>query len=120
MDSNENKRKEPRLHAFWKVYREDITWGYLIDLSENGLKVWLNKDEEVKDNDFNIHIHPPKELELDIIDLNVHRIWMNPSKSQRFNEIGCQFNNLTEQQKGHLTKLIVFFKKYNTKEEAIY
>ncbi len=117
MSNSQNQRKSARLHAFWKVYRDDITWGYLIDLSETGVKVWLNKDEEVNEDNFTIRIRPPREFNIDAIDFEVRRIWMNPNKSLRFNEIGCQFRNLTEDQKKQLTKLITFFEKYNPKEE---
>lgn len=110
---NMDKRKDTRLHAFWKVYRDDITWGYLIDLSESGVKVWLNKEEEVSEEDFVIRIRPPKEINIEAIDFEVHRIWMNPNKSLRFNEIGCQFTKLDDNQKKQLEQLISFFKKYN-------
>ena len=115
----ENKRKNVRLQAFWKVYRQNVSWGYLIDLSESGVRVWLNKDEKIGNDNFTIKIHPPKELNIDEIDFNVSRIWTNPDKSQRFNEIGCTFNGLTDDKKEQLNQLIIFFKKYNPTEDVV-
>ncbi len=115
----DNKRKFERLSAFWKVYRDEISWGYLIDLSETGVRVWLNKEEKIDEAKFSIRINPPKELNLDSIDLAIQQIWMNPNKSQRFIEIGCKFQSLSGSQKKQLDQLILFFKKYNAKEEAL-
>jgi len=108
-----NKRQDQRLHAFWKIFKGNANWGYLIDLSTQGVKVWINKEEELTDDNFEITIQPPKELQIESIVFMVHRIWMNTEKSPRFNEIGCQFTDISEKQNELLGKLFSFFQKYN-------
>lgn len=108
-----DKRKEPRFNAFWKVYKNDFSWGYLIDISENGLRVWLNKEEELEEEIFEIRIHTPYELEGDVMDFKIKQIWVNSERSHHFNEIGCQFKDLEDSQKTHLNILIDYFKTYN-------
>lgn len=108
-----DKRKEPRFNAFWKVYKNDFSWGYLLDISENGLRVWLNKDEIVDDESFDICIHTPYELEGDSMDFNIKQVWTNSDRSHHFNELGCQFNELNEDQKKYLNTLIEYFRTYN-------
>ncbi len=113
MNASAKRRKNNKLNAFWKVYRKDLTWGYLIKLHEKGIKVLLNKDEEVSDDKFTIKIDPPKEVNIDSIDVGIHQLLVNTDNSIQFNEIDCQFHRLTIEQKSKLKQLIRTFKKDN-------
>jgi hypothetical protein len=113
MNTNINKTKNTKLNAFWKVYREDITWGYLIKLNEKGLKVLLNKEEKINDDKITVKINPPEEINIDSIDVGIHQLLIKPNTSLQFNEIDCQFHRLTVEQKSKLKQLIRTFEKDN-------
>ncbi len=104
------KRQTDRHTAICKFLVEKDKSGYLMDISKSGAKLWVAKDKEVVDP-FSIEIVLPYDVQNKSIDLNLNPVWKDETKSIRFNEVGCQFDNLDSKSKEKLDKIIDLFHK---------
>lgn len=113
MNATKEMRQSKRVDTFWLVYQKDekALLGYITDLSESGLRFWISREVKIKDDNFSIRVHPPQEIGIDSIDLDVHKTWIQKESNRPFYEGGGEFNNLTFQQKKNIDKLLSFFSK---------
>lgn len=110
VDMNDiDKRKENRLDVYWKVFYGEHLWGYVLDLSLNGIRMILNKDHISESDEFLIRIRPPKELDFADVELQVKKIWVKDSNSKKFYEVGCEFGDLSSEQSSKLDKMYHYF-----------
>lgn len=111
-DNFVEKRKYIRTNTFLKIYMdEDSMWGYLVDVSQYGLKAWLDKSENEVEDNFSLYIRPPKVFNIGDVEFEVEKVWVNYNKSTRYSEVGCRFKDLSEEQKAKLRQIIHFFQE---------
>ena len=119
MDEQENKRSQERHEGFWKVYKADadskneIEIGFLFDLSDTGLKLWIKQRLQIKEEFFSIRIHPPKELKLDSMNFNI-QVMRKSGTGGPYIELGCQFTDSSIIQRDNVKKLISYFDSHET------
>lgn len=113
INTSQNNRTDQRHHAFWKIYHQDNPFGYLVDLSQSGIKAWIKSHEKVPEGLFHIRLNPPKKVSDKPVEFEVEQVWCNTFKGNRLIEIGCQFTNLSQDKKEILDQLITFFDKLN-------
>ncbi|MDH4129651.1 MAG: PilZ domain-containing protein [Spirochaetota bacterium] len=117
MESLDDKRNITRQKGFWKVYHrikgsdKEINLGFLFDISETGVNLWVHRTVEIDENEFIIIIHSPEELNLGNMDFLVHKVWKVGLGTNPYHELGCTFKDLSTQQKKYLYKLKAFFEK---------
>ncbi len=107
MQTSTEQRQERRVTAFGPIYRKRTTWGYSINISETGMKIWINEDDIP--TDFQIGIKHPDKLAAKPVSFDVEKVWVKPQKSKQLIEVGCQFKNLSEQQQDYLKTLIEYY-----------
>ncbi len=107
------QRKEQRFDSFWLIYllENDQFLGYLIDLSESGMKVWCIQQNLLKQLNFAVKIIPPREIEMEHMIFDIKVVWEDIKDHHSFVEIGCNFINLAQHQLDNITLLINTFSK---------
>ncbi len=116
---NDDRREYQRIDAFWKLYRDDYLWGYLLNMSKVGMKVWLDKENEMSGDTFMVQIRLPSEFELESVSFKVQCVWVIKSKTSIFNEIGCRLLDITPEQKEVIDQLFEFFNKLNAVDKKV-
>ncbi len=109
MKNTDDKRKQKRVSTHCRVFLENGLGGYLIDITRQGVKIWLDKHKDFKSESLCIGIRFLKNEDQQTLHFNLHTIWCNTHKSQYFNEIGCQFQDLSTEQETQLNELIRHF-----------
>ncbi len=113
---NDDRRRERRIIAMWKAHLNENLPCFLNNLSQSGLKLWIDKGLELPRNSVSIQIDsPPVRFLNDKIHFELEVVWVNPEQSDSYNEIGCQFQGLSEQQHKQLRELLIYFYNIQSK-----
>ncbi len=104
-----DKRDNSRIPAFWRIYRDDKEWGYSVNLSHGGIKIWINEDD-IPD-DFDLGLQHTERFAISSVYYSVKKVWIRLGVVNQFNELGCQFNQFNRDLENHLRELILFFNK---------
>ena len=107
-----DRRSKKRINTFWLAFNkeEKTVLGYITEISEIGMKIWINKND-LKNNPFSIYLSPPKQVSPDSVDFDLIKVWNEEKVNRNFIEIGCKFKELSEEQENIVYKLIDFFKE---------
>jgi len=113
MSAVDERRRTSRHDLFWVVNQEDqqSLLGYLVDLSESGMRVWLKLNYQAKESNFTVCLLPPNKLELPHFVIDVRKVWLGKDETDTFDEIGCEFVGLNVEQKKSLAKMLSFFQE---------
>jgi len=111
LETSSDRRFNQRINTFWLAYNKDdkTVLGYITEISAVGLKIWVNKDD-LHDNTFSIYINPPSKISNSPIYFTLLRVWREENVKRNFIEMGCKFENLSDEQKIIVSNLINFFK----------
>ncbi len=116
------KRKSQRLEWMGSVYKKgDVatSLGLILDFSERGVKLWVDSYKVPEEEIFTIRLLPPGGTHIThSLDFEVHKVWSTIPKSTNYTKVGCEFTNLTSQQKEYLEKLKTYFETLNDQEPA--
>ena len=111
--TSENHRHSERHEGFWKVYlkkdSEEINLGFLFDLSEDGIMLWIHKEQKDLPQFFTIRIYLPADLGGGHLDLDLELVRKSGLGLSPYIEGGCHFVSLDEGQKIKVEKLIEYF-----------
>lgn len=108
----EEKRETDRTQVFWILHGENertqtqIPCGYLVDLSETGIKLWIDNDREIKNQEFEIDIHPNKLLNIESLTLTIEQARIKPNNVSHYHEVGGQIKDISHNDKSKLLNLI--------------
>ncbi len=106
------KRAAERNKIFWTIVRKDslendeIGLGFLLNISEKGMNIWIDHQQKLDTEDFNIILYPPENLDSEIIELSVRQVWTEYHNNGSMIEIGCEFVNLSPEQKERINGLV--------------
>lgn len=106
------KRNNDRAQVFWLLHGQNkrtqtqIPCGYIIDLSETGIKLWIDNNREINNGEFEIDIHPNKSLKMDSLTLTIQKARIYPNKVSHFHEVGGTIKDISEDEKSKLLVLI--------------
>ncbi len=108
------KRKEKRFMVFWRIFLNKNNLGYLVDISNSGLRFWV-KEDDIPDS-FAVSIQHPEKPENEKVCFEVNKIWLKKLECNHFYEIGCRLVNVNDDQQDSLTEFIDYFtrKKVHT------
>ena len=113
----DEKRRSYRVRTSWKVYdnRGSVSRlvGYLMNISESGAKIYLQKEKKMEGKNFKIKITPPASFTIQAFEVEVKKIW---EREEAFLEVGIQFLSITERVLELLKDLI---RKFNYDKKAL-
>ncbi|MDH5680645.1 MAG: PilZ domain-containing protein [Spirochaetota bacterium] len=111
--AGENHRHSERHEGFWKVYlvkdSEEIDLGFLFDLSDDGIMLWIHKEQKDLDKLFSIRIYLPADLGGGQLNLDLELVRKTGLGLSPYIEGGCHFVSLDGDQKILVDKLIEYF-----------
>ncbi len=109
--TSQEKRKTGRVTAFWRIYHKKKVWGYSVDISTKGMKIWVH-EKNIPD-EFTVGLKHPEKYHAEPIYFDVKKVWMVPRqyRNREYIEVGCQFRNLTPQQNEYINDFIHYYKK---------
>ncbi len=108
----DEKRASERSKIFWTIVRKDslendeMGLGFLLNISEEGMNIWIDHQQKLDTEDFNIILYPPENLNSEVLELSVHQIWTKHHNNGSMIEIGCEFVNLSSEQKDRINDLV--------------
>ncbi len=111
IDRISEKRNNTRHKIFWTIIQKNPqdkrinALGYLLNISETGINIWIDKNQNFDDKDFNIILQPPDGIEFEPIDMNVHQVWTKIHEDDSLIEMGCSFNELNDVQRNKIQEL---------------
>ncbi len=104
------KRIAERYRTSWKIYdgreSQKILVGYIMNISETGAKVYLQKAKKITDKQFKITFISPAEWNISPISLLCNKVW---EKDQAFFELGFQFITNNDDDKEKVKNFIRLF-----------
>ena len=112
MESKDERRESTRHKTFWTVIRSDpstnkeIGLGFLLNISETGMNIWINKEHQFEQTDFSIKLYPPEDLDVEPINLIVHQVWTKFHENSSLVEMGCEFVDLAHFLREQINQLI--------------
>ena len=114
--NTDNHRHSRRQEGFWDVYLitesgEETQLGYLFDISDNGINLWVHKTMKNLDPCFKIRIHLPYEVSGDYLDIDLEQVRKSGLGLSPYIEVGCHFTQLGDQKKKIVEELIDYFDK---------
>ncbi|GMT50315.1 MAG: hypothetical protein IEMM0008_1854 [bacterium] len=103
------KRKYKRIKIFpmtVKLVTDSKTFlGFISDLSSTGLLVCLH--DNIADIDqFSIKIPLPKSFGSQVLTIDSHQVWVNQLSNLEYNQVGCEFLDVNDEQAKTLEQLI--------------
>ncbi len=110
----ENYRQSERTEGFWKIYKlssesdEEFELGYIFNLSDHGINLWINKRIETPNKDMSIRIYLPEDIPGEKIDLDIEIIY-HKGRIGPYIEIGCSYKFLNNEKKIIIDKLQKYF-----------
>ncbi|MDH4128454.1 MAG: PilZ domain-containing protein [Spirochaetota bacterium] len=111
MKDPKEKRRFIRHKTFWTIVtkddnNQDIDLGFLLNISETGLNVWINQDQKLTSDSFVIWLYPPENEQFDPIEIKVRSIWTKTHEQKSLIEMGCEFIDITNEHKFIINQLI--------------
>lgn len=102
LPKNNDRRECERIYSFIKIYYENRIFGYILDLSKEGMKLLLPK----KLHKLNLSIKS-KKLDFSIPDLKLKKIWEKHDNSRSLYEYGFKLEKTDETDLNKFYELII-------------
>ncbi len=116
------KRKYKRIKIFpmtVKLVTNSTTFlGFISDLSGTGLLVCLH-DNIANIDQFSIKIPLPKSFESQTLTLESQQVWVNQLSNLEYNQVGCEFLDITDEQNKTLEQLMSLLEEDESEGEDI-
>ncbi len=116
------KRKYRRIKIFpmtVKLVTDSNTYlGFISDLSSTGLLVCLHENIANIDQ-FAIKIPLPKSFESQTLTMGSHQVWVNQLSNLEYNQVGCEFLDITDEQNKTLEQLMSLLEEDESEGEDI-
>lgn len=84
--------------------------GFITDLSENGILICLHK-EVVDIGDFSLKLPIPDSIGGGLVNLSAQQVRIDILSNVNYNEVGCQFINMENEQINKIQSLINLLEK---------
>lgn len=103
------KRKYKRIALFPVVVKltdgQSVYTGFIRDLNETGIQICMGGKVENMENLY-INIEQPMNPEASSLMIDAEQLWITQISNIDYYEIGCQFKNITPNQKEQIAQLI--------------
>ena len=114
-DKREYNRFEPLKEIYTIKYSMEVEIGFIVDISKSGVKLLIEKNEVSQlGSTFTFRTHLPAILKHKHIDIPVRQAWKTNEAINGYQEIGCYFEELSDNQKALIHQLVDLYETLRT------